>query len=115
MQLPQRMGVPRVLVRVFHPILIWAISGGFVGASMTAALLILYAWFSRYGLAIVRIQNDTYLGALVGAHLGLMIAYLRGHQGQAPSIWSRLRHDPVGMILAVLLLIYGIYWGFISF
>ncbi len=100
---------------MFHPILIWAISGAFVGASMTAALMILYAWFSRYGLAITRIQNDTCVGALVGAHLGLLIAYLRSHQGDAQSVWGLLRRDPVGIILVVLLLIYTSYWGMIGF
>jgi ABC-type uncharacterized transport system permease subunit len=102
------------MLRVFHPILTWAISGAISGAGLVAAVCILYAWFTRYGITMALLQNNTCLGALLGAHLGLLIAYLRSYRDEAPASWEITRRDPVGIILAVLLLIYAICWIAIS-
>ncbi|NNJ10338.1 hypothetical protein EKD04_008355 [Chloroflexales bacterium ZM16-3] len=103
------------MIRVFHPTLIWAIGGAIVGGALSAAVTILYVWFSRLGIAISILENNTALGALIGAHLGLLVAYLRSYQDEAPGTWEVTQRDPISIILAVLLLVYAICWIAVSF
>lgn len=98
------------MTRVFHPILIWAIGGACIGAGMAAAGTLLYTWLAKLSATIVLIQDSAGFGALVGVHIGLLIAYLRSYQDDAPATWEVTRREPLGIIMAGILLVYAICW-----
>ncbi|MBX0331479.1 hypothetical protein K2Z83_27890 [Oscillochloris sp. ZM17-4] len=81
---------------------------------MSAAATILYVWFTHHSFAMALLQSNTALGALLGAHLGLLLAYLRSYQDEAPASWEVIQRDRVGIIMAVLLLIYAVGWIAVS-
>jgi predicted membrane-bound spermidine synthase len=101
-------------IRAFSPALIWAIIGGPLGGGMSAALSILYTWFARQGITVAMLQSNAALGALVGAHLGLLVAYLHSCADEAAPSAATPRRDWFGVLMAALLLIYAICWIAIS-
>ncbi|NTV62311.1 MAG: hypothetical protein HGA65_02080 [Oscillochloris sp.] len=102
------------MTRVFHPILGWAIGGACIGAGIAATATFLHMWLADLSVALGIIQHNAGLGALVGVHLGLLIAYLRSYQDEVPATWEVSRREPIGILLGVLLLVYAICWIAIS-
>lgn len=102
------------MTSVFQPILTWAIGGALLGAGLSAATTYLYAWFTHFSITTDLWQNNTCIGALVGVHLSLLVAYLRSYKDDTPDTWEVTQRDPGGIILAVLVLIYAICWIAIS-
>jgi hypothetical protein len=95
--------------RIFHPILIWAAVGTCIGAGIAVASTLLYMWIVDPGSSVL-VQHNTSLGALIGLHLSLLIAYVRSYLDEAPAAWEVTQREPTGIILAGMLLIYAICW-----
>jgi hypothetical protein len=102
------------MLRVFHPTLIWAICGAIVGGALSASATILYIWFTRHGMTRGLLETNAALGALIGAHMGLLVAYLRSYASEAPDIRAVAQRDPLVIALGALLLVYAISWVVIS-
>lgn len=99
---------------LFHPILFWAISGASFGAGTSAAATFAYLWLTNLTLYPELIQHNAGLGAFVGLHLGLFIAYLRSYQDEVPATWEVTRREPLSIVFAGILLVYAICWIAIS-